>query len=66
MNGIPPKRWNWRHGSLAQRIGYILWLGSTSGTRRIDDGLVRRLKRIIWILLAVAAVLSAVTAVVTS
>lgn len=62
LNGIPPRRWNWRHGSLAHRIGYILWLGSTGQTRRGDDDLVRRLKRAILIMLAVGGALSAITA----
>jgi len=55
LNGIPSGQRNWRHGSIARRVSYVLWLGSTSGTRRRDDALVARLKVGLWFLLAAAA-----------
>ena len=61
LNGIALRRRNWRHGSLAQRISYILWLGGSGATRRRDDTLVKRIKAAIWIMLAVAAALSALS-----
>ncbi len=56
LNGIPPRRRNWRHGSIADRVAHILWLGGTGGTRRPINRLVRRIKASIWALLAAAAV----------
>jgi len=61
LNGIPARRRNWRHGSLAQRISYVLWLGESHRTRRRDDTIVKRIKAAIWIMLAAAAVFIAVT-----
>ncbi len=54
INGIPVRGRNWRHGSIAQRIAYVLWLGGTSGTRTRDDRLVRRIKWALWGLLVLA------------
>lgn len=54
LNGIDPRRWNWRHGSIANRIAYILWLGGSGGTRLLADRTVRRIKIISWIMLLVA------------
>jgi len=54
LNGIPPRQRNWRHGSIADRISYILWLGATRGSRGTIDAAVRRIKRGLWVLLAVA------------
>jgi len=48
LSGIPLTQRNWRHGSIAGRIRYVLYLGSTAGTRRRDDRVVRRLKLLIW------------------
>jgi len=58
MNGIDPHRRNWRHGSIASRIEYVLFLGSTGGGRDAIDATVRRVK--VAILLAVAAAASLV------
>lgn len=60
LNGIPARQRNWRHGSIAQRVGYVLWLGSTSGTRERDDRKMRRIKCALWVLAAVGAALVAV------
>jgi len=54
LSGIPLTQRNWRHGSIASRIRYVLYLGSTAGTRRKDDRAVRRLKLSIWVLVTLA------------
>jgi STE24 endopeptidase len=59
LNGIPPRKRNWRHGSIAHRVAYILWLGSTGRTRRPINRLVRRIKIGVAALIA-AAVLAVV------
>jgi len=64
LNGIPARRRSWRHGSLAQRISYILWLGSTGGTRGHIDTVVRRIKAMVWVVFLIGlaiGVLSALT-----
>jgi len=59
LNGIDPHKRNWRHGSIASRVSYILSLGSSGGTRRQIDTTVRRIKiAIILGLIAAAAVIS--------
>jgi len=55
LNGIPPRQRNWRHGSIADRVSYILWLGAGPGTRRHIDRLVRRIKLALWVALLVGA-----------
>lgn len=60
LNGIPASQGNWRHGAISWRISYVLWLGSTGGTRRRIDRLVRRIKLALWAAVIVAAVLTTV------
>ncbi|MCY2927759.1 MAG: M48 family metallopeptidase [Planctomycetota bacterium] len=59
LNGTPPRQYNWRHGSIAARIGYIIWLGSTGGTRRPIDRTVRGLKMALWLAGAIGAAVAA-------
>ena len=59
LNGISAHRRNWRHGSIHWRASYILWLGSTGGTRSHIDRRVRRIKVGLWVALVTAAVLAA-------
>jgi len=54
LNGIPPRQHNWRHGSIAARVSYVLWLGSIAGTRDAADRTVRRIKLALWLTLAAA------------
>lgn len=54
LNGVSSNAPNWRHGTIAQRIEYILWLGATGQTRRIVDRRVVGIKRAIWVLLIVS------------
>ncbi|MDP6543213.1 MAG: M48 family metallopeptidase [Phycisphaerae bacterium] len=58
LNGIEQHKHNWRHGSIAHRVQYILLLGSTGGTRRQIDTTVRRIK--IAIILGAVATAAAV------
>ncbi|MFW6065525.1 MAG: M48 family metallopeptidase [Planctomycetota bacterium] len=51
LNGIPLSQRNWRHGSIARRAEYVLWLGSTGRGRHEADRTVRRIKLILWLLL---------------
>jgi Zn-dependent protease with chaperone function len=60
LNGIPPRKHNWRHGSIASRVRYILWLGSTGGTRAGIDRLVGRIKAGLWLALLAAVALTVV------
>jgi len=55
LNGIDSHKRNWRHGSIASRVRYILSLGSTAGTRRQIDTTVRRIKIAIIVGLIAAA-----------
>jgi Zn-dependent protease with chaperone function len=48
LNGLSPGQWNWRHGSIAGRVAYVIWLGSTGGTRAGIDRVVRRIKWALW------------------
>ena len=58
LNGIDPHKRNWRHGSIANRVQYILFLGSSAGTRRHIDSTVARIKiAIILSLIAAAGVI---------
>ncbi len=64
LNGIPIRRRNWRHGSIANRIDYIMDLAERSGDSGQIDRTVRRLKSVL--LLAAAAFVAAVIAVVAT
>ena len=55
LNGIPAGQRNWRHGSIASRVRYIMWLGSTAGNRREIDRLVRLIKAALWAAVVVSA-----------
>lgn len=59
LNGTPARQYNWRHGSIADRVGYIIWLGSTGGSRRPIDRTVRGIKAALWLGSAVAAAVAA-------
>ena len=55
LNGVEAHKWNWRHGSIADRISYVLCLGSPGGSRKNIDRLVRRIRVGIWALALLAA-----------
>jgi len=59
LNGIPARQRSWRHGSVAGRISYILYLSSTGGSRKGIDRAVRRVKLLIWVLVICAIALTA-------
>jgi STE24 endopeptidase len=59
LSAIPANRMNWRHGALAGRISYVLWLGSTARTRREIDRVVNRIKIASIALFALASLLGA-------
>ncbi len=54
LNGIPPRRFNWRHGSIAGRVSHVLWLAGAGKSRETIDRLVRRTKACLWAVLAMA------------
>ncbi|MHC4983795.1 MAG: M48 family metallopeptidase [Planctomycetota bacterium] len=58
INGIPMNQRGWRHGSIASRVSYILWLGSTGGSRRGIDRVVGRIKLAILLMLACGVALT--------
>jgi Zn-dependent protease with chaperone function len=41
-------RWNWRHGSIAWRLQYLMGLSATGGTIYQIERVVRRIKIAIW------------------
>jgi hypothetical protein len=55
LNGISPAQGNWRHGSVAWRITYLLSPFSPRGRRHPIDRQVRWIKIALWIALAAAA-----------
>ena len=55
LNGISPHQRNWRHGSIAHRAAYVMWLGSTGGSRGRIDRVVRRIKAALWAAVALSA-----------
>ena len=52
LNGLPQAQFNWRHGSIASRVAYVLYLGGTRGTRRPIDRTIARIKLALWLQLA--------------
>lgn len=44
LNGMPPRRFNWRHGSIANRVSHVLWLADAGKSRATIDRLVRLVK----------------------
>jgi len=65
LNGIPPRQHNWRHGSIANRVAHVLYLGSTGGTRKGIDRVVRRIKAAVWVAFVAGAALLAVSIVLS-
>ena len=55
LNGISPTQGNWRHGSMAWRITYLMLPRATGGRRHPIDRQVRWIKVGLWMALAVAA-----------
>ena len=58
LNHVTRTARNWRHGTIAWRVDYILHLGATRGSRRPIDRLVRRIKIGLWLALAASIALS--------
>ena len=54
LNGMSVRQPNWRHGSIAWRVQYVLSLAAGNGSRRDIDRLVSRLKRALWLAFAAA------------
>ena len=59
LNGLSARQGNWRHGSIAGRVAYVMWLGGTGGTRGPIDRVVRRIKTALWGALAAGLALVA-------
>lgn len=59
LNGTGPYQWNWRHGSIARRVGYVLWLCSTGGSPADAGRPVRRIQAVLLAALAVVVALIA-------
>ncbi len=58
LNYVDRHQRNWRHGPIAWRVGHILHLGATGGTRRRINRLVFRVKIALWASLAGAVALT--------
>jgi len=56
LNGTGPYQRNWRHGSIAHRVGYVLWLAGAGGSPAALARTVRRVK--VGLLLALSAAIS--------
>jgi STE24 endopeptidase len=54
LSGTSMSKFNWRHGSIAWRVGYIIYLGSTGGGRRQINKVVGRIKAGLWIAFGLA------------
>lgn len=63
LNGMPSTQRNWRHGSIAGRVGYLRHLTAAGGTRRQIDRVVRRIKIGLLCALACAAIIAVLAAV---
>ncbi|MHC4562352.1 MAG: M48 family metallopeptidase [Planctomycetota bacterium] len=63
LNGMPVNQHNWRHGSIAWRIQYVLRLLAFDPARHDIDRLVRRIKLGLWLALLAAIVVPAILAV---
>lgn len=63
LAGLSMTQRNWRHGSLAWRVHYIMYLGSMCGSRAQIDSLVRRIKLGLWIAFISAAAVLAVLSI---
>lgn len=59
LNGVSRGQWNWRHGSIAWRVSYVMWLGSSGGNRSDVDRPVRLIKAGLWAATAIAVVIVA-------
>ncbi len=55
LNGMRPSAWSWRHGSILRRIAFLEGLiGRPEAERKFQTG-VRRMRRVVAVVLAVAA-----------
>ena len=52
LNGISPRRRNFRHGSIAARVDYVGWLLAEGLGARAFDRRIRRIKVLVWVLFA--------------
>ncbi|MCJ7544234.1 MAG: M48 family metallopeptidase [Phycisphaerae bacterium] len=55
LNGISPVQRNWRHGSVASRIAYLMSPRAPDGPGQAIDRQVRLIKVALWLALGVAA-----------
>lgn len=61
LNGMPREAHNWRHGSIAWRVGFLMDWAQNGGGRSEYDRRVRRLKLALWAALAAVVVLVVIT-----
>lgn len=59
LNGISRRQRNWRHGTLASRVAYVLDLAGRGGSSQDIHARVRRIKRGLWALTALAGAVTA-------
>lgn len=65
LNGTPLHQSNWRHGSIARRVQYLLSLGSAGGTRKDIDRVVLRIKIGLWLALTSAVAFLVTLTIIT-
>ena len=61
LNGIPAQGRNWRHGSIATRVGFLTHWMRTGRSREEFDRRIDRIKRVGWMLAAAAIIAAALT-----
>jgi len=59
LNGASLRQFNWRHGSIADRIRYVLSLAAGGCTRQPIDRFIRRIKLALWAALLAGIALNA-------
>jgi len=65
LNGTPPNQWSWRHGSIADRINYVLGLAARGSSIKHVDEQMSRVKICIWLMLMLGAALAMVNELLT-
>lgn len=60
LNGISQRQRNWRHGSIARRVGFVLWLGARGESTELINRLIRRCKIALWVVFGLSAALATI------
>jgi len=58
LNGISPRQRNWRHGSIAGRVGFVLWMGARGESTEVINRVIRRCKIALWMAFGISVALA--------